>query len=158
MRDIGIARNPDRSRERGRELFSFKANETSALPCGNFRRLFFTDLNLPTTASDIADRIGREWRNTHTGGEENCISPLGLAAAGGDPDRDRPLAEAAEGGGERVVEDLEHADEAEPHAEAEEAARVGHEGDHRDLLVAHDLRHHRVLQVQGLFFIFIFYV
>ena len=73
------------------------------------------------------------------------ISPFGP-----DPDR-RPLGEGVAGGGEGVVEDLEDADEAEAHAEAEEAARVGHEGDHRDLLVAHDLRHHRVLQVQGLF-------
>ena len=45
-----------------------------------------------------------------------------------------------------MVDDLEDGDEAESHAEAEEAAGVGHEGDHRDLLVAHYPRHHRVLE------------
>ena len=49
-------------------------------------------------------------------------------------------------GAERVVEDLEDADEAESHAESEEAARVGHEGDHRNLLVTHYLCHNRVLR------------
>ena len=44
-----------------------------------------------------------------------------------------------------MVEDLEDADEAESHAESEEAARVGHEGDHRDLLVPHDRRHNWVV-------------
>ena len=48
-----------------------------------------------------------------------------------------------------MVEDLEDADEAEAHAESEEAARVGHEGDHRDLLVPHDRRHNWVLGERG---------
>ena len=49
-------------------------------------------------------------------------------------------------GSDSVVEDLEDADEAEAHAESEESAGVGDEGDHRDLLVAHYLRHNRVLK------------
>ena len=50
-------------------------------------------------------------------------------------------------GADGVVDDFEDADEAEAHAQAKEAPRVRHEGDDRDLLVAHDLRHHRLLDV-----------
>ena len=55
--------------------------------------------------------------------------------------------EAGEESDEQVVEDLEDGDEAEAHGEAEEAARVGHEADEGDLLVALDPRDHRVADV-----------
>ncbi len=54
-----------------------------------------------------------------------------------------PLGHSAE----HVVEDLEEADEAEAHAKAEKAARVGDECDDGDLLVAHDPRDNGVLDV-----------
>ena len=65
------------------------------------------------------EKIQRVWTS-------KSISPLGPA-----PDR-RPPGEGVAGGGEGVVEDLEDADEAEAHAEAEEAAGVGHETAHEE--------------------------
>ena len=50
-------------------------------------------------------------------------------------------------GTEEMVEDLEDGDEGEAHAEAEQAARVGHEGDDRNFLISHDPRHHGILNV-----------
>ncbi len=48
-----------------------------------------------------------------------------------------------------MVDDLEGGDETEAHAEAEEAACVGHEPDQWDLLVALDAGHHGILNHHG---------
>ena len=45
------------------------------------------------------------------------------------------------------MEDLEQGDETAAHAETQDAAHVGHEPNHRDLLVALDQSHRRVLDV-----------
>ena len=47
----------------------------------------------------------------------------------------------------QVVEHLEHGHDGEAHAEAEDTAAVGHEPDDGDALVAEDLGHHRLLDV-----------
>ena len=59
---------------------------------------------------------------------------------------DRPV-EAGEEPDEQVVDDLEDGHQAEPHGQAQQAARVGHEADEGDLLVALDPRHHGVADV-----------